>query len=46
MALLTSGDTSAQVTGDVVVLAVPHPAISDIVAAYGDQLDGKTVVDS
>ena len=42
---ITSSDTSAKITGDVVVLAVPHPAISDIVAAYGDQFSGKTVVD-
>lgn len=31
--------------GDVVVFAVPHPAIEGILAAYGDQLAGKTVVD-
>jgi predicted dinucleotide-binding enzyme len=40
-----SDDTAATVTGDVVVLAVPHPAVDAIVAAYGDQLAGKTVVD-
>ena len=32
-------------SGDVVVLAVPYGAVDDIVAAYGDQLAGKTVVD-
>jgi predicted dinucleotide-binding enzyme len=32
-------------TGDVVVLAVPYSAIDDIVAVYGDQLAGRTVVD-
>lgn len=31
--------------GDVVVLAVPYPAVSGIIAAYGPQLDGKVVVD-
>ncbi|PKQ23300.1 MAG: diguanylate cyclase [Actinobacteria bacterium HGW-Actinobacteria-5] len=31
--------------GDVVVLAVPYPAVSGIIAAYGSQLDGKVVVD-
>jgi predicted dinucleotide-binding enzyme len=31
--------------GDVVVLAVPYGAIDEIIAAYGDQLDGKTVID-
>ncbi len=40
-----SDDTATTVTGDVVVLAVPHPAVDAIVAAYGDQLAGKTVVD-
>ena len=36
---------SAPLEGDVVVLAVPHPAIDGILDAYGDQLDGKTIVD-
>ena len=36
---------SAPLTGDVVILAVPHSAIDDIIAAYGDQLAGRTVVD-
>jgi len=40
-----SNDTSATVTGDVVVLAVPHPAVAEIVSAYGDQLTGRIVVD-
>ncbi|HEY5979371.1 MAG TPA: NADPH-dependent F420 reductase [Microlunatus sp.] len=40
-----SDDTTATVTGDIVVLAVPHPAVDAIVAAYGDQLTGKTIVD-
>ena len=42
---ITSDDTAATVTGDIVILAVPHPAVEAIVAAYGDQLAGKTVVD-
>jgi len=33
------------VTGDVVVLAVPHPALDGILAAYGEQFAGKVVVD-
>jgi predicted dinucleotide-binding enzyme len=32
-------------TGGVVVLAVPYGAIDDIVAVYGEQLAGRTVVD-
>ena len=31
--------------GDVVVLAVPYPALASIVDAYGDQLAGRVVVD-
>lgn len=36
---------TAQVTGDVVVLAVPYPAVEGILAAYGEQFAGKVVVD-
>ncbi|GAB3547662.1 NADPH-dependent F420 reductase [Arthrobacter tumbae] len=42
---IDSSSTGATVTGDVVVLAVPYPALKDIVAQYGDQLSGKIVVD-
>jgi 8-hydroxy-5-deazaflavin:NADPH oxidoreductase len=42
---LGANDTNTPVTGDVVVLAVPYPAVSDIVAQRGDQLAGKIVVD-
>ena len=38
-------DTDTAVTGDIVVLAVPHAAVADIVAQRGDQLAGKVVVD-
>ena len=40
-----SADTNATVAGDIVILAVPYPALADIAAAYGPQLAGKTVVD-
>jgi NADPH-dependent F420 reductase len=43
--LLGSADTATAVTGDVVVLAVPYPAVGEIVAQRGDQLAGKIVVD-
>ncbi|HEY3410954.1 MAG TPA: NADPH-dependent F420 reductase [Propionicimonas sp.] len=36
---------SATLEGDVVVLAVPHPAVDGILDAYGDQLSGKTIID-
>lgn len=42
---LGSGDTATPVTGDVVVLAVPYPAVAGIVAERGEQLAGKVVVD-
>lgn len=42
---LTSADEDATITGDIVVLAVPHPAVEGILAGYGDQLAGKIVVD-
>ena len=43
--LLGHSDTGKPVTGDIVVLAVPHAAIADILATRGDQLAGKVVVD-
>jgi predicted dinucleotide-binding enzyme len=36
---------SAPLTGDVVILAVPYSALEGIIAAYGEHLAGKTVVD-
>ena len=36
---------SAPLSGDVVILAVPYPAVEGIIAAYGEQLQGKIVVD-
>jgi 8-hydroxy-5-deazaflavin:NADPH oxidoreductase len=36
---------TAPLTGDIVVLAVPYPAVDGILTAYGDQFDGKIVVD-
>jgi len=38
-------DASDAITGDIVVLAVPHPALDDIVARHGAELAGKIVVD-
>lgn len=43
--LLGSNDTDKPVTGEVVVLAVPYPALSDVVARRREQLAGKVVVD-
>ncbi|HEU4465296.1 MAG TPA: NADPH-dependent F420 reductase [Agromyces sp.] len=38
-------DTSEQVTGDIVILAVPYPSVAEIVEARREQLAGKIVVD-
>lgn len=38
-------DTSDAITGDIVVLAVPHTSLDEIVAARGADLAGKVVVD-
>ena len=43
--ITTSDEGEATVIGDLVILAVPYPALDAIVEAYGDQLAGKVVVD-
>ena len=43
--VLDTATPDVAIIGDVVVLAVPHPAVGDILATYGDQLAGKVVVD-
>ncbi len=43
--LFDSTDTDKAVTGDIVVLAVPHPAVSQVLEQRADQLAGKIVVD-
>jgi hypothetical protein len=40
-----SADSNAEIAGDIVILAVPYPALADIIANYGEQLAGKVVVD-
>lgn len=40
-----SQDQNASVDGDIVVLAVPYHALREISSQYGDQLQGKIVVD-
>jgi 8-hydroxy-5-deazaflavin:NADPH oxidoreductase len=43
--LLGRSDSGQPVTGQIVVLAVPYPALADILATRRDQLAGKVVVD-
>ena len=40
-----AGQVGDPLAGDVVVLAVWYPAVDDVLGRYGDQLDGKVVVD-
>jgi 8-hydroxy-5-deazaflavin:NADPH oxidoreductase len=43
---ITTADNGAgTVSGDIVILAVPYPALASIVRTYGHQLAGKIVVD-
>lgn len=42
---ITTSTTDGTVNGDLVVLAVPYPAVASIIETYGDQLAGKIVVD-
>ena len=43
--LLGQDDHGTEVTGDIVVLAVPYPAVADVIARRGASLAGKVVVD-
>jgi predicted dinucleotide-binding enzyme len=43
--LLGVADVETSVTGDIVVLAVPYPAIPEVIAQRGQSLAGKIVVD-
>jgi 8-hydroxy-5-deazaflavin:NADPH oxidoreductase len=43
--LLGSKDVDTPVSGDIVVLAVPYPAVSTVLSQRGEQLAGKVVVD-
>ena len=42
---LGQDDLGTPITGDVVVLAVPYPAVAQVIAQRGEQLAGKIVVD-
>ncbi|WP_263730205.1 NADPH-dependent F420 reductase [Cellulomonas sp. SG140] len=41
----TPGAVGEPITGDIVVLAVPYPAVAELIGTYGSQLAGRTVVD-
>ena len=42
---IRSDDPPGPVNGEIVILAVPHSALQEIAAGYGDKLAGKIVVD-
>jgi hypothetical protein len=42
--VFNSNDADKPVTGDVVFLAVPYPAVAEVLAQRGDQLAGKVLV--
>lgn len=42
----TAGTVGDQVTGGIVVLAVPYPALAELAATYRGQLDGRIVVET
>jgi predicted dinucleotide-binding enzyme len=41
----TAGTFGAAPAGDIVILAVPYPAVFDVVKQYGEELAGKLLVD-
>ena len=43
--VLDQSDGDKSVTGDIVVLAVPYPAVADVIAKRADQFANKVVVD-
>ena len=43
--LLGENDLDTPATGDIVVLAVPYPAVGSVLEQRADQLEGKIVVD-
>ena len=43
--LFNQGDHDKPLTGEIVVLAVPYPALADVISRRGGELAGKIVVD-
>ena len=42
---IRSDDPPGPISGEIVILAVPHTAVQDILDKYADQLAGKTIAD-
>lgn len=43
--MLGSGDGATKASGEIIVLAVPYPAVESIIAERGEQFAGKVIVD-
>lgn len=43
--IVSADSDTATINGDVVILAVPYPAVESIIASHKDALAGKTVID-
>jgi 8-hydroxy-5-deazaflavin:NADPH oxidoreductase len=41
----THGTVGEPITSDIVILALPYPAVTEVLSQYAEQLDGKVVVD-
>lgn len=41
----TPGLIGDEITGETVVLALPYPAVAEVLSQYAGKLDGKTIVD-
>jgi predicted dinucleotide-binding enzyme len=44
-AQVTAGVVGDPITGDVVIFALPYPAVAEVLDIYAAQLDGKVIVD-
>jgi predicted dinucleotide-binding enzyme len=44
-AQVTAGVVGDPITGDVVIFALPYPAVAEVLDTYAAQLDGKVIVD-
>ncbi|MET0715852.1 MAG: NAD(P)-binding domain-containing protein [Mycetocola sp.] len=44
-AQVNAGVVGDPITGDVVILALPYPAVAEVLDTYAGQLDGKVLVD-
>ncbi|WP_411721462.1 NADPH-dependent F420 reductase [Mycetocola sp.] len=42
---VTAGIVGDAISGDVVILALPYPAVAEVLDTYAGQLDGKVLVD-